>query len=69
MTFQTIFNEEDNNNIKEGGKSQKDKLFNRGKAMSGAPISKGKKKFPKPPKSTGINMNNIPTSYMTTGIS
>jgi hypothetical protein len=34
-------------------------LFNLGKAMSGAPIIIGIKKFPKPPISTGITKKKI----------
>jgi hypothetical protein len=50
---------EDNNNKKEGGNNQKLKLFNLGKAISGAPIIKGKSQFPKPPTNTGITIKKI----------
>jgi hypothetical protein len=45
---------EDNNNINAGGNNQKLKLFNRGNAISGAPIIKGTNQFPKPPIIVGI---------------
>ena len=38
-------NEEDNNKIKAGGKSQNEILFNRGNAISGAPIINGTNQF------------------------
>jgi len=38
--------EELNNKNKEGGSNQKLILFNRGKAISGAPINKGTNQFP-----------------------
>lgn len=47
------------NKTKEGGKSQKLKLFKRGKAMSGAPINKGTIQFPKPPNKIGIATKEI----------
>nr|BAP16792.1 cytochrome c oxidase subunit I [Nephotettix virescens] len=46
-------------NVKEGGKSQNLMLFNRGNAMSGAPIMMGKSQFPKPPIMMGITMKKI----------
>jgi hypothetical protein len=51
--------EEDINKVKEGGKSQKLILFNRGKAISGAPIITGTNRLPKPPINTGITKKNI----------
>jgi hypothetical protein len=50
---------ESNNNVKEAGKSQKLKLFKRGKAISGAPINKGTIQFPKPPNKIGMATKNI----------
>ena len=44
---------------KAGIKSQKLKLFRRGKAISGAPIIKGTNQLPKPPIITGITKKNI----------
>jgi len=41
------------------GNNQKDKLFNLGKAISGAPIKTGTKTLPKPPIKIGITMKNI----------
>lgn len=52
---------EANNRRKEGGRSQKLMLFNRGKAMSGAPIIKGTSQLPKPPIMMGITMKKIIT--------
>jgi len=43
----------------EGGSSQKEMLFILGKAISGAPIIKGTKKFPKPPIKVGITIKKI----------
>jgi len=37
-----------------GGKSQKERLLRRGKAISGAPIKSGTIQFPKPPIIIGI---------------
>ena len=42
------------NNTTAGTKTQKLKLFKRGKAMSGAPIIRGINQFPKPPIKAGI---------------
>jgi hypothetical protein len=50
---------EDNNNNKEGGKSQNEILFILGKAISGAPIINGTKILPKPPIKIGITMKKI----------
>ena len=43
----------------EGIRSQKLMLFNRGKAISGAPIMRGINQFPKPPISAGITTKKI----------
>jgi hypothetical protein len=45
---------DDNNNNNAGGNNQKLKLFNRGNAISGAPIIKGTNQFPNPPIIVGI---------------
>jgi hypothetical protein len=45
--------------VKEGGRSQKLKLFIRGKAMSGAPIIRGINQFPNPPIIIGITIKKI----------
>jgi hypothetical protein len=50
---------EANNKKKDGGNNQKLRLFNRGKAISGAPINKGTNQLPKPPIIAGITMKNI----------
>jgi hypothetical protein len=42
-----------------GGNNQKDKLFNRGNAISGAPIRTGTNQLPKPPIITGITIKKI----------
>ena len=42
-----------------GGRSQKARLFNRGKAMSAQPRNKGKSQFPNPPIKTGITKKKI----------
>jgi len=47
------------NKYSENGKNQKLRLFNRGKAMSGAPIKTGTNQFPKPPIKTGITKKKI----------
>ena len=44
---------------RDGGRSQKLRLFNRGNAISGAPIRIGTNQFPKPPTRTGITMKKI----------
>jgi hypothetical protein len=41
------------------GNNQKDKLFKRGNAISGAPIITGTIQLPKPPISIGITLKNI----------
>jgi hypothetical protein len=48
-----------NNNKNEGGNNQKLRLFSRGKAISGAPISKGTNQLPKPPIITGMTIKKI----------
>ena len=47
---------------KEGGNNQKLKLFNRGKAISGAPIKIGTNQLPKPPIKIGITIKKIITN-------
>ena len=42
-----------------GGNNQKLKLFNRGKAISGAPIIIGTNQLPKPPIKIGITIKKI----------
>ena len=49
------------NKINEKGNNQKLKLFKRGNAISGAPISKGTIKLPKPPINKGIAAKKIIT--------
>jgi len=44
---------------RDGGRSQKLRLFRRGKAISGAPIRIGTNQFPNPPRITGITMKKI----------
>ena len=44
---------------KEGGNNQKLKLLSRGKAISGAPISKGTSQLPKPPIIAGITIKKL----------
>jgi hypothetical protein len=46
--------EDDKSKINAGGNNQKLILFNRGKAISGAPIIKGTNQLPNPPIITGI---------------
>jgi hypothetical protein len=48
-----------NNNAKAGTSSQKEILFMRGKAISGAPIISGTNQLPKPPIIAGITMKKI----------
>jgi len=45
--------------IRAGGRSQKLRLFIRGKAMSGAPSIRGTSQFPNPPTNTGITRKKI----------
>jgi hypothetical protein len=49
----------DSKRIRDGGNSQKLKLFIRGKAISGAPIIKGISQLPNPPIIIGITMKKI----------
>ena len=44
---------------KDGGSSQNEMLFMRGKAMSGAPIISGTNQLPKPPIMAGMTMKKI----------
>lgn len=55
--FSTIL--ELNRSINEGGNNQKLKLFNRGKAISGAPSIKGTNQLPNPPIIIGISIKKI----------
>jgi len=48
--------------IKAGGNNQKEILFNRGNAISGAPIINGTNQFPNPPIITGITKKKIITN-------
>ena len=50
---------DNNNNLNEGTKSQKLKLFKRANAISGAPINKGTNQLPKPPIKIGITKKKI----------
>ena len=50
---------EDTNNNNEGGNNQKLMLFNRGNAISGAPIIIGTNQLPKPPINAGITIKKI----------
>ena len=50
---------ETSSNAKDGGKSQKLRLFRRGKDISGAPTKIGTNQLPKPPITTGITMKKI----------
>jgi len=47
--------------VREGGSSQKLRLFRRGKAISGAPIIKGINQLPNPPIIIGITIKKIIT--------
>jgi hypothetical protein len=51
--------EERRRKVKDGTKSQKDKLFIRGKAMSATPSIRGISQLPKPPIEIGITMKKI----------
>jgi len=51
--------EDDSSKIKAGGNNQKLMLFNRGKAMSQAPIIIGTNQFPNPPIAVGITKKKI----------
>jgi hypothetical protein len=50
---------DESRSIRAGGKSQNLILFNRGKAMSGAPSISGRSQFPNPPIKTGITRKKI----------
>lgn len=52
-------NDDPINIINAGGNNQKLILFNRGNAISGAPMYIGTNQFPKPPINTGITKKNI----------
>jgi len=52
-------NELDKRRINDGGNSQKLILFNRGNAISTAPINNGTKKLPKPPTIPGMTIKKI----------
>jgi hypothetical protein len=47
--------------VRDGGNSQNLILFIRGKAISGAPIIKGRSQFPNPPIIIGITIKKIIT--------
>ena len=51
--------DEDTSNISDGGNNQKLILFNRGNAISQAPIKIGTNQLPKPPIAVGITKKNI----------
>src|SRR6202008_764166 len=51
--------DEQSNNAKDAGNSQKEMLFMRGNAMSGAPIISGTNQLPKPPIIAAITMKKI----------
>ena len=51
-------NNEVSSSANDAGSSQKEMLFMRGKAMSGAPIINGTIQLPKPPIIAGITMKN-----------
>jgi len=50
---------DNNNNVRDGGSNQKLKLFNLGKAISGAPIRSGTNQLPNPPIKIGITRKKI----------
>ena len=52
-------NSEVSRRAKDAGSSQKEMLFRRGKAMSGAPIINGTIQLPKPPIIAGMSAKNI----------
>ena len=54
-------NSEVSSRAKDAGSSQKEMLFRRGKAMSGAPIINGTIQLPNPPIIAGISVKNIMT--------
>jgi len=51
----------DSRKMKEGGRSQKERLFIRGNDISGAPINRGSIQLPNPPIRTGITKKKIIT--------
>ena len=53
---------DDSSKINAGGNNQKEMLFDRGNAISGAPIIKGTNQFPNPPIITGITKKKIITN-------
>ncbi len=55
-------NSEISSSVSAGGSSQKEILFMRGNAMSGAPIMSGTIQLAKPPISAGMTMKKIMTS-------
>src|SRR4029078_4177658 len=52
-------NSEVSSRAKDAGSNQKEMLFKRGKAMSGAPIINGTIQLPKPPIIAGMSVKNI----------
>ena len=52
-------NSEVSSRAKDAGSSQKEMLFRRGKAMSGAPIINGTIQLPNPPIIAGMSVKNI----------
>ena len=58
-------NSEINSKSKDGGRSQKEMLFMRGNAMSGAPIISGTIQLAKPPIMAGMTMKKIMTRACT----
>merc|ERR1712055_645555 len=53
--------EENKSKKRAGGRSQKEKLLRRGKAMSGAPMKRGTNQLPKPPIIVGMTKKKIIT--------
>jgi hypothetical protein len=53
--------EDNSKNVKEGTRSQNERLFIRGKAISATPNIKGISQLPKPPIEIGITMKKIIT--------
>jgi len=51
--------EESRRSLRDGGSSQKEMLFLRGNALSGAPISSGTNQLPKPPIRVGLTLKKI----------
>jgi hypothetical protein len=52
-------NDDDSNNISDGGNNQKLILFNRGNDISQAPIKIGTNQLPNPPIAVGMTKKNI----------